>query len=677
MKKVQNFKAGLVEAYRTDPNLNRARSWVGPIARRLPSATAEYLVEKLPVASWLPHYDYKWLLRDVIAGITVGVMLIPQGLAYAKIATIPVEHGLYSSWIPSALYFFLGTSKELSVGPTSILGLLTAEAVADISKEGYAPADIASGISFMVGVYALCIGLLKLGFLFDFVSGPVLSGWISAVALVIGLGQVGSLVGLKTGSGTAQIIRDVLGHLGRIKPLTLAIGFTGLAVLYALEKMGTTWGKKNKWIKFISTSRAVIVLFVYTLISWLVNRNLDKDSYKWDLAQPHTNGILAPRAHDNELLSKVFARSFAPLIAMSVEHLGVGKAFGLRSNYKIDQSQELFYLGVENIVNSFFGSMTTGAAMSRTAVNNSCGVHSPVNFLFTAGWILLTLYELSGVLYWIPKATLSAIIIMAVVHLISPPRLFYRYWRMSFIDFVASQVGFWVTLFTSTEIGLAASVGFSIVYTLLRLAFPRWVGLSHIDTENTHWTVPNHEAASSVDVPADAYMVRFTEDVLFANAERVKSSVVESVKVHYEPASDAALDVSGAAPERRWNSYASKTVGRVRKRKGITPLHGDVCPLRHVVLDFGMVSFIDITGVLTLIELKMELRRYVGKDLQFRFVNMSEPVRERFARSQWELAKAGEERTGEADVLYPTLEMALHHRGDDKMELVKEKTMDV
>lgn len=104
-------KAKVVSAYETDPNLNRLRSWVHPIQQRLPSATLDYITEKLPVAHWLPHYDYKWLLQDVIAGITIGVMLIPQGLAYAKIATIPVEHGLYSSWIPSAMYFFLGTSK--------------------------------------------------------------------------------------------------------------------------------------------------------------------------------------------------------------------------------------------------------------------------------------------------------------------------------------------------------------------------------------------------------------------------------------------------------------------------------------------------------------------------------------------------------------------------------------
>lgn len=111
MKFITKAKDNVVKAYRTDPNLNRARSWVKPVLTRLPSATAEYISEKVPAAHWLPHYNYKWLLQDVLAGITIGVMLIPQGLAYAKIATIPVEHGLYSSWLPSAMYFFLGTSK--------------------------------------------------------------------------------------------------------------------------------------------------------------------------------------------------------------------------------------------------------------------------------------------------------------------------------------------------------------------------------------------------------------------------------------------------------------------------------------------------------------------------------------------------------------------------------------
>ncbi len=300
---------------------------------------------------------------------------------------------------------------EVSTGPTSILGLLTAEAIHDIHKEGYEPAAIASAIAFLVGVFSLAMGLLKLGFLLDFVSGPVLTGWISAVALVIGLGQLGSLVGISGGSGTVTILNNVIGGLDKAKPMTVTIGFTGLLFLLILEHVGKRWGKKSKWLKFFCTSRAVVVLFVYTLVSYLVNKGRDEEDYMWEVTKVNTHGLYTPRSHDGNLIKKALGRSFAPLIAMAVEHLGVAKAFGLRNNYSIDKSQELVFLGAANIVNSFFGAQACGGAMSRTAVNSECGVHSPVNFLLTAGWILLTLYELAPALYWIPKATLSAIIV--------------------------------------------------------------------------------------------------------------------------------------------------------------------------------------------------------------------------------------------------------------------------
>ncbi|KAG9258204.1 sulfate permease [Emericellopsis atlantica] len=670
-------KGRMAQSYRTDPNLNKWKSWVGPVTHRLPTATVDYLVEKLPVVQWLPHYHPKWLLQDIIAGITIGVMFIPQGLAYAQIATIPTVHGLYSCWIPSALYFFLGTSKELSTGPTSILGLLTADVVADLSKEGYGAAAISSAIAFMVGVYTIAIGLLKLGFLLDFVSAPVLSGWISAVALVILLGQVDSLVGLDVGSGTATIIREILSNLDKIKPLTLAIGFTCIFILVALEHVGKRWGKKNKYLKLFCTSRAVVVLIIYTLISYLVNRGLGEDNYKWKVTKVQTEGLWRPRMHDTKLLSKVVGRAFAPLIAMAVEHLGVGKAFGLRNGYTIDKSQELVFLGIENFVNSFFGAMTTGAAMSRTAVNSECGVKSPVNFLFTSGFVILTIYELAPALYWIPKATLSAIIIMAVVHLVSPPRLFYRYYRMSFVDFVASMLGFWVTLFTTTEIGLGTAVGFNIVVTLLRLAFPGLKSLSNIEVQSGDvFSVPRQSPGlDALDVPPEAFYVRYTDDLLFPNAERLKAAIVEKVKVHYEP-SVTAIDMKSA--DRSWNVSDMKRIPRIRQRKGIQPIRGEVAALQHVVLDMSMVSFMDITGCLSIIELKMELRRYIGQGLQFRFLNMSDQVMERFRRSEWEFARDGEERSEKADVIYTSLESALHHReGSDREDVVNEKALEV
>lgn len=246
---------------------------------------------------------------------------------------------------------------------------------------------------------------------------------------------------------------------------------------------------------------------------------------------------------------------------------------------------------------------------------------------------------------------------------------------MSFVDFVASMLGFWVTLFTSTEIGLATSVGFNIAVTLLRLAFPRKIVLSNVETSREKWTVPRpHPVAEAIDVPPEAYYVRFTDDLLFPNAERLKSSIVQAVKIRYEPATSA---INLKSADRSWNVSETKRIPRLRARKGIQPFSADVATLRHVVLDFGMVTFMDITGTLSLIELRMELRRYIGKELQFRFVGMTDQVRERFRRSEWEFVNEGEERTEDADVIYASLENALFYRdGSDREEVIEEKALE-
>lgn len=266
---------------------------------------------------------------------------------------------------------------------------------------------------------------------------------------------------------------------------------------------------------------------------------------------------------------------------------------------------------------------------------------------------------------------------MAVVHLISPPRLFYRYYRMSFVDFFAAMLGFWVTLFTSTEIGLATAVGFNIVVTLLRLAFPRWIGLSSTMTESEDWHIPKvAPSTDAIEVPPEAYYVRFTDDLLFPNAEKIKAAIVEAVKVRYEPTT-AAVDLK--SPDRSWNVSDMKRIPKIRKRLNIQPLRAEIVPLSHVVLDFGMVTFMDITGTLSLIELKMELRRYIGKELQFRFIGMNDQVRERFRRSEWEFVADGQPRTEQHDTIYSSLEMALFHReGDSKSDVAAdEKALDV
>lgn len=423
--------------FQTDSTINTVRKKVQAALPRVPSAIGQYLIQKVPIVQWLPQYDPKWLLSDFIAGMTIGVMMIPQALAYAKIATIPGEFGLYSAWIPAAVYVFMGTSKgmftgismaavktqslhvfcsDLSTGPTSIMGLLTAEIILDLKTEGFAPEDISSAVALMVGIYSLIVGLLKLGFVLEYISVPVLSGFLSAAAITILLGQVGSLVGLSdVPSGTSSIISNVLSRIPEMEPLTIAIGFSGILMLYILEFVGKKWGKKSPAIKFICSSRAVILLVIYTTISFLVNK--DKKTPLWAISKVKANGLRAPKIPATDLVSKVAMRAVAPLVASALEHLAIGKAFGRKNNYVIDESQELCYLGVTNTVNSLFGAMSVGGAMSRTAVNSECGVKSPLSGAFTAGFIILTLYKLSGALFWIPKATLSAIIVSSAIRL--------------------------------------------------------------------------------------------------------------------------------------------------------------------------------------------------------------------------------------------------------------------
>ncbi|KAH6648628.1 sulfate permease [Truncatella angustata] len=673
-EKVDAFK----NVVRSDTSTNRLKRFVIEGTPKLPGAATHYLLDKVPIVQWLPRYHPSWLLQDFIAGLTIGVMLIPQGLAYAKIATIPIENGLYSAWVPAAVAVFMGTSKDLSSGPTSILGLLTAEIVESYSDE-YSPAAIASAVAFMVGVYSLILGLLGLGFLLDYVSVPVLTGFISATALTIGFGQLGSLIGLSnTPSMVFDIIGDALKRLPKWDGPTCGIGIGSILMLIALEKLGKRYGTRHWVLKYFSSSRAIIVLFIFTLISYLVNKDRG-DKLVWAISKVSTHGIATPKAHDTGLIAKAATRAFAPLIACTLEHLAVGKAFGRRNGYTIDQTQELNYLGITNLVNSFFGAMPVGGAMSRTAVNSECRVRSPLNGLVTAAWIILTIYVFSPALYWIPKATLAAIIIMAVINLFGPVSLFYRYWRISMADFVASQLSFWITIFVSAEIGIGVGVAWSIVWSLLRSAFVKPdVNMSpNGDTTGESQTLGRFNTApgdlSAVNVPSDTVVVHFNDSIFFPNAARGKRVTVEAIQLVYDKLPDSTVFRSR---ERSWSVAAERRVERIRRDRSIALR--DV-PLSVVIFDFTMVSWIDTTGVLALGELEADIRIHCGKEVQFRFVGMNGSVRERFARANWTLTVFGDGHQEGVDILYPSLERAIVDRerlGSVLEHVIAEKAMD-
>jgi sodium-independent sulfate anion transporter 11 len=506
--------------------------------------------------------------------------------------------------------------------------LLTAEIIRDVQKEGYKPQAIASAVALSVGIYALVIGMLKLGFLLEFISIPVLSGFISAAAIVIMLGQIPSLFGVNVGNGTANIIRDLFQQIPDFDGPTTGIGLGGIVILVLMQKMGQRWGKKNKAIWLLALGRSAVVLIIFTGISYAVNKDRVKNPI-WALSKVQSKGIENPKMPSSPLISKVFARSIAPFIAAAIEHLAIAKAFGRKNSYVIDPAQELVYLGITNFFNSFFSSMPVGGAMSRTAVNSDSGVKSPTYGLVAGGVVILSIYKLSPALFWIPKATLAAIIVTAVWHILVPLRVFYSYWKTSLVDFISAMLAFWLTLFVSSEVGIGAAVGFGIAYHLVFAAFHRVRRITSMSPQPSSLERP---------IPLDTQVFAIEQSMLFYNAYRIKSQCLDAIQT-YNSGDVQTLEI--AAKERNWSVAGEKRATRLRTKAEILD---EPVQVRTVVLDVSKMHNIDTTGLVALKDLREDIERFGGKGTRMCFVGVNERVQERFARFGWGLVKEGEDR---------------------------------
>lgn len=532
---------------------------------------------------------------------------------------------------------------DLSSGPTSLIGLTTSEVVKALSGEGYTPQQIASAVAMCMGFYGIILGFLNLGFLLEFISLPILSGFISAVAITIGLNQVGSLLGEDgIGDGTANQIHDIFHQLPTANGYTCAIGFGGIVLLTILEKSGKRWGEKNKIIWFLSITRAFLCLVLFTGISYAVNKQFgdDDDSYLFAVVKVKAKGIAPPEMPPAALISKAFPRSIAAFIGAVLEHVAIGRAFGVKNNYASDQTQELCYFGITNFANSFFHVMGVGGAMSRTSVNSTCKVKSPLSGIVTTAVVLVSIFKLSGALYWVPKSTLAAIIITAVWPLINPPKVFYTYWKTSLADFISSMIAFWVCLFVSTEAGLGAAVGFNIVYVLLRQVFTKTRSISSADCQEISELQRSLGFSHGLPahIPDDVRIFQLNESFFFPNAYRLKTSLMDSIQTHHAP---AYTERNGAEADRNWSVQGERHVARLRKKMAIHD-PSSLPPIGLVVLDFTRCNHLDATAVTQLKQFVAELKLYGGTKVELRFTGMSGDIRARLHRAHFKVVDSSD-----------------------------------
>jgi solute carrier family 26 (sodium-independent sulfate anion transporter), member 11 len=481
-----------------------------------------------------------------------------------------------------------------------------------------------------MGVFGMILGFLKLGFLLDFISYPVLTGFISAVAITIILNQMDSLLGEDgVRDGTAKAVHDIFKFLPEANGYTCAVGFCGIFFLVVLEQLGKRLGGKYKAIWFLSILRAFLCLVLFTGISYAVNKKYDDpDDYIFEVTQVKADGIHAA-VPKHELLSKTAARSIAAFVGSALEHVAIARGFAVKNNYQSDSSQELAYYGTANFFNSFFQAMGVGGAMSRTAVNSSCNVKSPLSGFITTAVVLISIFELMGVLYWIPKATLAAIVITAVWPLIGVPSTYWNFYKTSLADFIAAMIAFWVSLFYTTEVGIASAVGFNIVYVLLRQVFKRVPSIGSDTPAKDMSAALDAGSAVPATVPSDARVFQFEESWFFPNAYRLKTKIIDTIETHHGPEYSS---VHGAEAERNWSVEHEVRVKRLRKIAGVNA--DDLPPLKVLVLDFTRCNFTDATSVKELKALLNEVRKYAGKSVSIRFACMDEKTRERFDRGK-------------------------------------------
>lgn len=536
------------------------------------------------------------------------------------------------------------------------MGLLTGEIVADLVKDGYSAAVIASTAAFWVGIYSLVLGLLRLGFLLDFIPASVLSGYVSGAAITILLQQLKGLFGQsKTGSDTAGVIRYFFRLLPQTNWRDFLIGFSGLVIIFGLQFVGRRWGKVYRALWYLSVARNALVLVLFTVVSWAVNRHRPSAPL-FSISKVTGTGILPPKAPDTDLLTKVAGRSIAVFLAAALEHLAIGKAFGRHHGYVIDQDQELNFIGLVNLFGSFFSCMPITGGFSRTAVNSESGVKSPLSGLATTACVLISIYKLSDAFYWIPSATLSAVIVAAVWQIVLPARVFWAYWKVSFADFFGSMVTFWITLFVSVEIGIACGVGYSLVYILLHLAFTK---VMLVDNENLGQLYPSSSRSSEQEgLPDDTMLFMIQDSILYPNAARISRQICDYVYTYtasvYEQSASSSSPESQATESRQrlWNDTRTHHVMRLRREGFPSSSSSDHPPLRilnKVIIDLTRATHIDTTGLQALDDMRNQILDWAGPRVSIRIVGANKRVRDRFERHHQLSRRKNAEGRGDGD----------------------------
>ncbi|XP_063825329.1 sodium-independent sulfate anion transporter [Ostrinia nubilalis] len=431
---------------------------------------------RLPILAWAPRYSRLAAAGDAVAGVTLGLTLVPQSIAYAALADLPVQYGLYTSFVGTILYMFLGTVKEVSIGPTSLMALLTLQATRGL------PVEFVVLLAFLAGCVVLLMGLLRLGFMVELISVSVTSGFTSATAVIIVAAQLKGALGL---SFTAESVFDNLQQIAlrwrHVRAADCALAAVCCAALLLLRKVKDIKVKDPRvaralWLLSISRNALVVLAAsVFAYCTYDPDNLLVKLSGKVEpglpaLSLPPFSARLGNHtAHFPEMVRRLGPSVLMMPVVMVIANISIAKAF--TPGGRVDATQEMVTLGLVNCAGSLFRAMPACGAFTRSAVAHSSGVRSPAAGLYAGIITLLALIFMTKYFYFIPKACLSSVLICAVVFMIDVG-ICVRLWRQSKRELVVLAVTFAASVAATVELGVLAGVLADLALLLHQLMHP-------------------------------------------------------------------------------------------------------------------------------------------------------------------------------------------------------------
>ena len=482
----------------------------------------------LPILDWGRRYDRATFGADLLAASIVTIMLVPQSLAYAMLAGLPPEAGIYASIVPILLYAVFGTSGSLAVGPVAVVSLLTATAVGEVAASGTAGYAVAAlTLAALSGCMLLAMGVLRLGFIANFLSHPVIAGFITASGLLIAASQLRHLLGIEAhGHTLPEIVVSLGGHLGNVNwvTLTLGAGATGF-LIWVRRGMKPTLqrlGLSSRVADVATKAGPVAAVVVTTLAVWALS--LETRGVAIVGAVPQGLPPFTLPAFTPALVADLALPAFLISIIGFVESISVAQTLAARKRRRIDPDQELIGLGAANLGAAFTGGYPVTGGFARSVVNHDAGAETPAAGAFTAIGLAAAALVLTPLIYFLPTATLAATIIVAVLGLVDLSIL-RRTWGYSKGDFAAVAATIALTLTFGVEVGVASGVVLSILLHLWKTSRPHVAEVGRVPGTEHFRNVLRHD----VETVPHLLSLRVDESLYFANARFLEDLVQSRV----------------------------------------------------------------------------------------------------------------------------------------------------